>query len=161
MGNNKTPGSSRHRQPTIVRIVFSEAEEAKLQELDDKMVVIKDKVDQIRNNMSSLNWERDRMEKRIDAHFDSFVMLLQRRREDIKYELNKITDKELQTMKKYIVSLDKQTKQIKETQKKCEKYLSNTKLNKNKKKSKKDGTIKRKKEHKEKHYFVKLEKDQQ
>merc|ERR1712154_219766 len=32
---------------------------------------------------------------------------------------------------------------------------------KNKKKAKKDGTIKRKKEHKEKHYFVKLEMDQQ
>eukprot|EP01083_Nonionella_stella_P049772 132588_1 len=124
------------RQPTIVRIVFSEAEEAKLNELDDKLMNIKDKIDQIMHNMSSLNWEKDRLEKKIDKQFDEFVLQLQRRREDVKTELNEITSKQMSQMKKYIQTLNKQTKQIRDTQKKCEKYLSNTSLSKSKRKSK-------------------------
>lgn len=128
--------TSRGRQPTIVRIVFSEAEEAKLNELDEKLITIKDKIDQIMQNMSSLNWEKDRLEKKIDKYFDEFVLQLQRRRADVKSELSDITNKQMKTMKGYIQSLNKQTKQIKDSQKKCEKYLSNTKLSKNSRKSK-------------------------
>ena len=112
------------RTPTIVRIVFSEAEEAKLNALDEKLVSIKHKIDQIMQNMSTLNWERDRLEKRIDQQFDEFVIHLQRRREDIKHDLNEIAAKQMQTMKGHIQSLNKQTKQIRDSQKKCEKYLS-------------------------------------
>ena len=112
------------RTPTIVRIVFSEQEEQKLNELDAKLVSIKHKIDQIMQNMSSLNWERDRLEKRIDEQFDEFVIHLQRRREDIKHDLNEIAAKQMQMMKGHIQTLNKQTKQIRDSQKKCEKYLS-------------------------------------
>ena len=133
---NKNNGITRTRQPTIVRIVFSEAEELKMNELEEKVIVINEKREQIRQNMSSLNWERDRLEKRVDKYFDEFVLELQRRREDVKSELNDVAAKQMKIMRDYVKSLDKQTKDIKEAQKKCEKYLSNPKLSKSSRKNK-------------------------
>jgi len=85
-----------------------------------KKKVIQHKISQIRLNRNVLNEEQHRLERQIDAHFDDLTLMLQRRRQCIKYELSEICNKQRGEMKKYLAALDKQTKQILDSLEKCE-----------------------------------------
>ena len=171
-------GQLRARQPSI-RIVVSEAEQNKLTEMKVKKKVIQHKIHQIKHNMNVLTEEQHRLEKQIDAHFDDFILFLQRRRNNIKYEQNEITTKQANSMEKYVQALSKQTKQISDAQAKCEKYLEQRTMSTSQRKAKvlkvankalenrSDAKIiiptikrKKKKSQNEKTYFVTLELDE-